>query len=106
MSTDKIRKNPSQIVRMIRATLKAVGFLKNNTPESLAIMQDYLNVSADAAAKIHDLSLRSLNMDGLVAKSNFDAEIRLAKEQLKVSDDVTEDKLMDWRFLREASAPK
>ena len=74
---------------MIRATLKAVRFLKNNTPESLAIMQDYLNVSADAAAKIHDLSLRSLNMDGLVAKSNFDAEIRLAKEQLKVSEDIS-----------------
>src|ERR671922_1618063 len=45
VSTDKIRKNPSQIVRMIRATLKAVRFLKNNRPESLAIMRDYLNVS-------------------------------------------------------------
>jgi hypothetical protein len=91
---------------MIRATLKGVPFLKNNKPESLAIMRDYLNVSADGAVKIHDFSLRSLNVDGLVAKSSFDAEIRLAKEQLKISDDIPEDKLMDWRFLKEASAQK
>src|SRR5690242_19622000 len=38
VSNDKIRKNPGQIVRVIRATLKGVRFLKNNKPESLAIM--------------------------------------------------------------------
>jgi NitT/TauT family transport system substrate-binding protein len=106
VSTEKIRSNPSQIVRTIRATLKGVRFLKNNKPESLAIMRDYLNVSADGVVKIHDFSLRSLNVDGLVAKSSFDAEMRLAKEQLKISDDIPEDKLMDWRFLQEASAQK
>jgi ABC-type nitrate/sulfonate/bicarbonate transport system substrate-binding protein len=106
VSIDKIRKNPGQIVRTIRATLKGVRFLKNNKPETLAIMRDYLNVSADAAAKIHDFSLRSLNVDGFVAKSSFDAEIRLAKEQLKISDEITEDKLIDWRFLKDALAEK
>jgi len=106
VSTDKIRKNPSQIVRMIRTTLKGVRFLKDNKPESLAIMRDYLNVSGPAAEKIHDFSLRSLNTDGLVAKSTLDAEIRLAKEQLKITEDIPEDKLMDWRFLKEATAQK
>jgi len=103
VSMDKIRKNPTQIVRMIRATLKGVRFLKDNKPESLAIMRDYLNVSGPAAEKIHDYSLRSLNVDGLVAKSTLDTEIRLAKEQLKITEDIPEDKLMDWRFLKEAS---
>jgi len=102
VSIDKIRKNPSQIVRVIRATLKGVRFLKDNKPESLLLMRDYLNVSAPAAEKIHDFSLRSLNVDGLVAKSSLDAEIRLAKEQLKITEEISEDKLMDWRFLKEA----
>jgi hypothetical protein len=65
-----------------------------------------LNVSAAAAEKIHDYSLRSLNVDGLVAKSSLDAEIRLAKEQLKITEDIPEDKLMDWRFLKEALGQK
>jgi NitT/TauT family transport system substrate-binding protein len=106
VSMDKIRKNPSQIVRVIRTTLKGVRFLKDNKPESLSIMRDYLNVSAPAAEKIHDFSLRSLNADGLVAKSSLEAEVRLAKEQLKITEDIPEDKLMDWRFLKEASAPR
>jgi NitT/TauT family transport system substrate-binding protein len=104
VSMDKIQKNPRQIVRTIRATLKGVRFLKNNEFESLAIMRDYLHVSAPVAEKIHEFSLRSLNADGLVSASTLDAEIRLAKEQLKIPDDITGDKLMDWRFIREVLA--
>ncbi len=106
VSMDKIQKNPRQIVRTIRATLKGVRFLKNNKSESLAIMRDYLHVSADVAEKIHQFSLRSLNTDGLVASDTLEAELRLAKEQMKVSDDITADKLMDWRFIKEVLAEK
>ena len=106
VSLDKIQKNPRQIVRTIRATLKGVRFLKNNKPESLAIMRDYLHVSAEVAEKIHEFSLRSLNADGLVTASTLDAEIRLAKEQLKIPEDITGDKLMDWRFIKEDLAQK
>jgi NitT/TauT family transport system substrate-binding protein len=106
VSMDKIRKNPGQIVRTIRATLKGVRFLKENKPESLRIVRDYLRVSAEAAEQIHDFSLRSLNLDGLVAKDSLAAEIRLAREQLKISEDIPEDKLMDWRFLKEALGRK
>ena len=106
VSLDKIQKNPRQIVRTIRATLKGVRFLKNNKSESLAIMRDYLHVSAPVAEKIHELSLRSLNVDGLVAPKTLEAEIRLAKEQMKIPDDITGDKLMDWRFIKEVLQEK
>jgi hypothetical protein len=65
-------------------------------------MRDYLQVSADAAVKLHDFAMRSLNPDGLVAKNTMDTEIRLAKEPLK----LTEDKIMDWRFLKEVLGQK
>lgn len=106
VSQDKIRKNPGQIVRMIRASLKGVRFIKDNKPETLAIMRDYLRVSAEGAAKVHEFSLRSLTYDGGVAKSTMDAEIRLAREQLKISEDISEDKIMDWRFLKEVLGQK
>jgi hypothetical protein len=69
-------------------------------------MRDYLHVSNDAALKVHDYALRSLNPDGLVAKSTMDSEIRLAKEQLKLTEEITEDKIMDWRFLKEVLSQK
>ena len=69
-------------------------------------MRDYLHVSADAAVKVHDFAMRSLHTDGLVAKNTMDTEIRLAKEQLKLTEEITEDKIMDWRFLKEVLAQK
>ena len=106
VSMDKIRKNPSQIVRVIRASLKGVRFIRDNKAETLAIMRDYLHVSPEGALKIHDFSMRSLNLDGFVAKKTMDSEIRLAREQLKISEEITEDKIMDWRFLKEVLGQK
>ena len=106
VSMDKIRKQPAQITRMIRASLKGVRFIRDHKPETLAIMRDYLGVSADGAVKVYDFAMRSLNTDGLVAKKTMDTEIRLAKDQLKLSEDIPEDKLMDWRFLKEVLGQK
>lgn len=106
VSLEKIRKNPSQIVRVIRGTLRGVRFIRNNKQETLTLMHDYLKVSADAAVKIHDFAMRSLNADGLVAKNTMDAEIRLAKEQLKLTEEISKEKIMDWRFLKEVLGQK
>ena len=106
VSLDKIKKNPAQITRTIKATLRGVRFIRDNKAETLAIMRDYLHVSAEGAAKVHDFAMRSLNVDGSVAKATLDSEIRLAREQLKINDEITEDRLMDWRFLKEAQAAK
>ena len=104
VSADKIKRNPEQITRVIRATLKGVRFVKNNKPETLGIMRDYLKISGDYVEKIYQFALRSLNENGLLAKASLDNEIRLAREQLKIKDAVTEDKVADWRFINEVLA--
>src|SRR5258706_485723 len=106
VSQDKIQRNPDQITRTIRATLKGVRFLKNNKPETLAIMRDYLKIGGDYVDKVYQFALRCLNEDGLVAKTSLDNEIRLAREQLKIKEEVPESKIADWRFIREILAKK
>ena len=101
VTTDKIQKNPEQISRVIRATLKGVRFLKNNKQEALPIMRDYLKISGDYVEKIYQFAMNSLNQDGLVAKSSLDTEIRLAREQLKIKEEVPEAKVADWRFVKD-----
>ena len=104
VTTDKMQRNPEQILRVVRATLKGVRFLKNNQPETSAIMRDYLKISGDYVDKIYQFALRSLNEDGLVAKSSLDNEIRLAKEQFRIKEDIPEAKVADWRFIKELSS--
>jgi NitT/TauT family transport system substrate-binding protein len=106
VNTDKIQRNPEQITRVVRATLKGVRFMRINKPETLAIMRDYLKISGDYVEKIYLFALKSLNDDGLVAKNSLDNEIRLAREQLKVKDDVPESKVADWTFIKEILAKR
>jgi ABC-type nitrate/sulfonate/bicarbonate transport system substrate-binding protein len=100
VTQDKIQKNPEQITRMIRATLKGVRFMRPNKTETLAIMRDYLKISGDYVEKIYQYALHSLNEDGLVAKKTIDTEIRLAREQFKIKEDIPESKIFDWRFIQ------
>jgi NitT/TauT family transport system substrate-binding protein len=102
----KIQKSPDQIMRMIRATLKGVRFMRPNKAETLAIMRDYLKISGDSVEKIYQYALRSLNEDGLVAKKTVDTEIRIAREQFKIKEEIPESKIFDWRFMKEIQAKK
>ena len=106
VNTDKIQRNPEQISRVIRATLKGVRFLKNNKQETLVIMSDYLKISGDYVEKIYQFAMRSLNEDGLVAKYSLDNEIRLAREQLKIKEEVPESKVAEWKFIKEILAKR
>jgi ABC-type nitrate/sulfonate/bicarbonate transport system substrate-binding protein len=90
VSMDKIRKNPTQIVRVIRASLKGVRFIRDNKPETLTIMRDYLKVSPEGAVKVYDFSMRSLNFDGLVAKNTMDSKLGwpgAAEDHRRISED-------------------
>ncbi len=100
-TTNKIQHNPDQVLRVVRATLKGVQFFKNNKAESLAIMRDYLKIKGNYVEKIYQFALKSLNEEGVVAKASLDNEIRLAKEQLKIKEEIPESKVADWRFIKE-----
>ena len=106
VSNDKIQRNPEQITRVVRATLKGVRFMKTNKAETMAIMRDYLKISGDYVEKIYLFALKSLNEDGLVAKNSLDNEIRLAREQLKVKDEVPESKVAEWKFIKDVLAKR
>jgi NitT/TauT family transport system substrate-binding protein len=103
---DKIQKNPEQITRVIRATLKGVRFLKSNKPETLSIMGHYLKISGDYVEKVYQYAMRSLNEDGLVAKNSMDTEIRLAREQFKFKEEIPESKVAEWKFIKEVQAKR
>jgi len=106
VSTDKIKRSPEQITRVIRATLKGVRFVKNNKPETLAIMRDYLKISGDYVEKIYQFALRSLNENGLLAQASLDNEIRLAREQFKIKEEIPESKVAEWKFIKEILAKR
>ena len=106
VSTEKIRRNPNQIVRMIRSTLKGVRFLKTNRSETLAIMRAYLNVSAPAAEKDLRIFPPLAQRRRLCRQKHARCGNPTRQRTAENLGHIPEDKLMDWRFLKEALEQK
>lgn len=100
VGTQKIKTNPEQIRRVIRATLKALGFFKTNKEETLEIMKTHLNIGSQYVGKVYDFALRSLNEKGDIGKKSLAAELYLDKETLGLKQEISERQVADWSFLR------
>ncbi len=101
-STKKIRENPEQIHRLVRGTLKAMHYIRDNRVDSLRMMVDYLKVPAGDAGKIYDFSIRSLSANGRFPDQNLITDINLARQSLKIDRAVLLSEVVDWSFVEAA----
>jgi NitT/TauT family transport system substrate-binding protein len=104
VSAEKIKSNPEQIKRMLRATLKALKFFKTNKEETLEILKRHLNIGNQYAGKVYDFAARSLNEKGDIGKKSLASELRLDKETLGLKQDIPERQVADWSFVRVVAA--
>ena len=100
-STKKIRENPEQIRRLVRGTLKAMQYIRDNRADSLRMTIDYLQLPAGDAGKIYDFSVRSLSATGRFPDQSLITDINLAKQSLKIERDVPLSEVVDWSFVQE-----
>jgi len=100
VSAEKIKSNPEQIKRMIRATLKGLRFFKTNKEETLDIMKHHLNISNQYVGRVYDFAVRSLNEKGDVGNKSLANELRLDKETLGLKREISEKQVADWSFVR------
>lgn len=100
VSAEKIKSNPEQIKRMIRATLKGLRFFKNNKEETLEILKHHLNISSRYAGRVYDFAVRSLSEKGDIAKKSLASELRLDREALGLKQEIAEGQVIDWSFVR------
>jgi ABC-type nitrate/sulfonate/bicarbonate transport system substrate-binding protein len=103
-SDNKIKTNPEQIRRMIRATLKGLRFLKANREETVAMLKRHLLIGDDYAGKVYDFAIRSVNDQGDIGVKSLANELRVDKEMLGLTHDISEHDVIDWRFVRAVAA--
>jgi ABC-type nitrate/sulfonate/bicarbonate transport system substrate-binding protein len=103
-SDQKIKTNPEQITKMVRATLKGLRFLKTNKEETVAMLKRHLHISAAYAGKVYDFAIRSLNDQGDIGDKSLANELCVDKEATGLTHDIAERDVIDWRFVRAAGA--
>ena len=103
--TDKqIQTQREQIKRVIRATIRGTGFMKRNREDTIQMLSEYLRLTPAQAAKTYQASINSFTENGLISDAAVNVDVQLAKERLKMTQEIPVRQLVDWSLLREIKA--
>jgi NitT/TauT family transport system substrate-binding protein len=101
-SVKKIKENPDQLKRVIKAGIKANRYLHQNRDGTILAIMQWMKVDKETAAATYDGAAKSFNEDGSVS----DAGLRIAIDEAKKASNITRDiaigEIADFTVLREA----
>ncbi len=101
-TTEKIKRNPRQVQRMVRAFLRTTRALKSERNEFLAFAQKRFGFSKDVTEEAYKVMIEALSNDGIVEDSVLQSAIDEAKTVGNVTKAISHADVADYSFLREA----
>ena len=79
-SVKKIKENPDQLKRVIKAGIKANRYLLQNREGTIQVMMQWMRIDKDTATATYDGSVKSFNDDGSVSEAGLRIAIDEAKQ--------------------------
>jgi NitT/TauT family transport system substrate-binding protein len=101
-TTEKIRKNPNQVQRMVRAFLRATRALKSEREGFIAFAQKKFGYPKDVSEEAYRVLVDALGQDGFVDDSVLQNSIDEAKAMVGATKPVSRADVVDYSFLRAA----
>jgi NitT/TauT family transport system substrate-binding protein len=101
-STEKIKRNPQQIQRTMRAFVRGMQAFKNDREGFVAFAQKQFGLSQDTTEEAYDYMVDSLSQDGFVDASVLEEAIRDAKKLVGSDKPIGPADVVDYSFLRTA----
>ena len=100
--TRKIREKPDEIRRIIKATIRANRFIRDNRDEAVHTLVGWGKVERDFAYASYDALRNLFNADGAVPEDGLKLVIDQARRSAKIAREVAAADVADLTFLREA----
>jgi ABC-type nitrate/sulfonate/bicarbonate transport system substrate-binding protein len=101
VSEQKLKSQPDQIKRMIRAILKSIEYIKSHRSESVQRAMVLYKFDAATAELAYDMLLKSLPAQGIPSEKAFETVINLSREQLGLRGEVPLSKVANLELLKE-----
>jgi NitT/TauT family transport system substrate-binding protein len=104
-SEKKLKENPDEVFRMLRATLRSLMFIwdKKNRDQVLdVIAREMKPISATMANESFEQVMRVITKDGSVKPESIQVLIDLVRENAKVTRPVTVSQVVDFTLLEKA----
>ena len=102
--TRKIKERPDEIRRIIKATIRANRFIRDNRDEAVHALVGWGKVERDFAYASYDALRNLFNADGAVPEDGLKLVIDQARRSAKIAREVVSADVADLTFLREAQS--
>ena len=102
--TRKIKEKPDEIRRVIKATIRANRFIRDNRDEAVRALIAWGKVEREFAYASYDALRNLFNVDGAVPEDGLKLVIDQARRSAKVTREIMPNEVVDLTFLREAQA--
>jgi ABC-type nitrate/sulfonate/bicarbonate transport system substrate-binding protein len=105
-SDAKLKSNPGQVKRMIRATLRGMEYTKDpaNQERVIGLLVDEFKLDRNTAALSLQEIVKAFTKDGTMPEDAVKAEIKEIREQVKLKGEVPVSQLVDYKLLMEVLA--
>jgi len=100
--TRKIKDKPDEIRRVIKATIRANRFIRDNRDEAVRALIAWGKVEREFAYASYDALKNLFNADGAVPEDGLKLVIEQARRNAKVTRDIMPNEVVDLTFLHEA----
>lgn len=98
----KVKDNPQQIKRVMRASLKGIRYVLDNKAGTVDVLQSWYRLDQGIAAASYDLAAKSYSQNGEVSEKGISLSMEFVRMSSKIEKDITPTEMVDFNLLREA----
>jgi len=97
VTATKLKKQPEQIRRVVRATLKGTNYFKENRGEMISFIAKKLSVETKEAEELHELGVKVFSNSGRMSDEGLNVLLRQRDPKRQVP--IQPSDVVDWSFL-------
>lgn len=97
---EKIRKQPDEIQRLVRATLKGIQYAKNNKQESVKAIMKWADMDEPLAEGSYDMAVTGWSSSGAANPQGIQVAMEEVKIEQKLETVPDASRAFDWSFVQ------
>jgi len=96
----KIKENPEQVKKLLRALYEGLQFVRTNRRETVDIFARWLKIDRAIAEDTYELAVKTLSADGMMSDESIRAAIEIFSDNPKEVENVALANAVDFSLLR------
>ena len=97
----KLKGNPQQIKKVLRAGLRGLRYVQDNRPGTIDVIQSWYRVEREVAGATYDLARKSYSTNGEVSEKGVLLSMEFARSSGKFEKETSPSEIVDFNLLRE-----